>query len=353
MASNIGGSTRQEHDMKKRSEVRHQKPVFSVPSVISVVRNLLFLCVLLCLFAANPSSAQIYSKTIFVGDVTTEQWSAVAAISSLVTNGGYYTAGTHTNYYRLSATNLAGRIPLSTNIVVIFAGNTNTSNAVALSWTRAPGINRHVIEKSYDAGASWTNWLTLAPDVATWLDTGANTWTASIYTNNVAQIPPAQYPWTLYRTDLMTFVSGGGTSTLRQTASTFGPGYTNSCITLGADGGEGSKLRIFDTNDLSLGGDIWFDTSKSQAGRIFFRLPNSNDLVFLSTGWIDMTGEGGGHSWRGIFGGMISNVTVDGSCGFPGKTKQLRVLDVFGVTNLISFTNGLARGWQTNAVEVP
>ena len=144
---------------------------------------------------AMPVAAQFYSDVTFVGSVHTGSYHAVSGISAVTTNGGYYTnaIGT-TNCYRLSGTNLSGRIPLSTNVVVVWTPGVGT-NAVRLSWTRAPGVLRHVIEKSYDGGSTWTNWLSLPPSTASWTDTGANVWTSSVFTNLCPAIPAGSYPW--------------------------------------------------------------------------------------------------------------------------------------------------------------
>lgn len=148
-----------------------------------------------CALAASPLRAQFYSDVTFVGSVHTGGYSAIGGISATVTNGGYYTnATTWTNYYRLCGTNAGGRIPLSTNVVVTFTGS-SISNAVVLSWTRAAGVGRQVIEKSLDGGATWTNWLTLAPTVTSWTDTGSNTWTGTVFTNLHTEIVAGTYPW--------------------------------------------------------------------------------------------------------------------------------------------------------------
>ncbi len=164
--------------------------------LIRPIGPVILLSTLYFLLSTLPSSAQIFSDVDFRGNVKTSAWSAVSILSVGTTTNGYYTSGTRTNYYRLSGTNLAGRIPLSTNIIFTFAGNTNgTTNAVTLTWTRKPGVAMHIIEKSYDLGVNWTNWLTAGPTVTNWTDTGSNTWTATIFTNVYSAIPAQTFPW--------------------------------------------------------------------------------------------------------------------------------------------------------------
>lgn len=156
------------------------------------------------------ASAQFYSDVTFVGSVHTGSYQAISGISVGTTNGGYYTnGGARTSTYRLCGTNENGRIPLSTNIVKTWTPGTGT-NAIVLAWTRSPGINRHVVEKSYDLGVTWTNWLTVAPGTATWTDTGSNTWSTNVFTNACAAISAATYPWS----DAVTNGLGSGASTV-------------------------------------------------------------------------------------------------------------------------------------------
>jgi len=103
--------------------------------------------ILLCL--AGSAGAQRWSDQTFAGSVATGYYQAVSGIWAAYTNTGTMTNGVRTNYYRLCGTNPAGRIPLSSNAVFSFTGSTNT-NALVLAWTRAPGVNAHVIERSYD-----------------------------------------------------------------------------------------------------------------------------------------------------------------------------------------------------------
>lgn len=149
----------------------------------------------LILLAFNTHSmSEIWSDVTFVGDVSTQTWAAIAPISVTTTNGGTYTNGTWTNSYRISATNWGGRIPLSTNVVVVRVANAATS-AVVLRWPAHGGISRYVVERSYDAGTTWTNWATTAAGTTNFTDNGSNTWTASIFTNLFSQVANGTWPW--------------------------------------------------------------------------------------------------------------------------------------------------------------
>jgi hypothetical protein len=155
--------------------------------------------ILLCL--AGSAGAQRWSDQTFAGSVATGYYQAVSGIWAAYTNTGTMTNGVRTNYYRLCGTNPAGRIPLSSNAVFSFTGSTNT-NALVLAWTRAPGVNAHVIERSYDLGITWTNWTTVGATITNWTDYGTNLWTATVFTNVFGAIPAGTYPWTAYTTDV-------------------------------------------------------------------------------------------------------------------------------------------------------
>lgn len=152
------------------------------------MKPLLALCALFLLPAAH--AATLYGRTQFRDDVSVGAWSAISSASITTTNGGTYTNGVYTNYYRITATNYNGRIPLSTNLSLTFSGATNHTNAVFLSWTRYEGITRYVVERSYDAGTTWTNHLTVSASSSNWTDTGTNSWTAGSVTSSVALIQP-------------------------------------------------------------------------------------------------------------------------------------------------------------------
>lgn len=138
-----------------------------------------------------------YGKTVFLDDVSVGAWtSVVSSITAGTTTGGTYTNGAYTNYYRLSGTNVKGRIGLSSNVVFTFVGNTNTTNAVVLTWGRYNGLSSYVIERSLDAGTSWSNWLTVTADTTNWTDLGTNTWsTNSTFTNLYSAAAGPAVPW--------------------------------------------------------------------------------------------------------------------------------------------------------------
>lgn len=161
-------------------------------------RLLCALCGLLFPLLCSSAGPGIYSRTVFYGDVSVGSWAAMTNLRSYCTSGGAYTNGAVTNYYRLSATNRLGRLPLSTNVIVVCPGVTNGSgtNAIALTWARYDGISSYVIEVSTNAGTYWSNWLTLGPSYTNWTDTGTNGWTNSIFTNaHTTLIASPSVPW--------------------------------------------------------------------------------------------------------------------------------------------------------------
>jgi len=148
------------------------------------------------LLAGAGLAGRIYGPTVFMGDVSAGSWGAITGISATTTSGGTYTNGATTNYYRVGATNLLGRTPVSSNVVVSFTGTTNGTNAVQLSWPRYEGAASYIIERSLDAGATWTNWIVVGISSTTWTDTGTNTWTGtSAWTSAYSEIPAPSVPW--------------------------------------------------------------------------------------------------------------------------------------------------------------
>lgn len=146
--------------------------------------------------AAAAIAGGIYGKTVFYDDVSVGSWNAISNVAWSTGSGGTYTNPiAYTNYYRLCGTNLKGRIPLSTNVVAIFEGGTNGTNSVRLAWPRYNGVAAYVLDRSYNAGATWTNWLILGPAYTNWTDTGTNTWTAGTWTNGIALIPAPTTAW--------------------------------------------------------------------------------------------------------------------------------------------------------------
>lgn len=142
------------------------------------------------LLTAGASS--VYGPVRFMGDIEMGAWNAISNITSGTTSGGVYTNGPTTNYYRLAGTNAAGRLPYSTNVVVEFVGATGT-NACLLTWTHYGGLDGYVIERSLDAGATWTNWVSVGPTLTNWTDTGTNAWaTNGPISDLCGEIPPPQ-----------------------------------------------------------------------------------------------------------------------------------------------------------------
>lgn len=153
---------------------------------------LLTLCVALAALPRDARAGKIYGSTTFMGPVSVGAWSAIPTSTVVVAQvpGGLWTnAVAYTNWYRLTGTNAAGRLPVTAAIRVAWTGSTNAS-AVRLSWPRYDGLSAYVVERSYDAGATWTNWLRAgASSTTNWTDTGTNSWTAGSVTSLVTQIP--------------------------------------------------------------------------------------------------------------------------------------------------------------------
>ena len=159
--------------------------------------SIVFFAALCSAIVSRPAQAQstIYSTLTLVGSVRTGSYSAVSGIIATPIPGGYYSNGIPlTNYYCFCGTNLAGSIPLSTNVVVTWTPGSGT-NSVLLQWVRAPGVFRQILLQSFDAGVTWTNWITLPPGTTAWIDTGSNVWMYGNFTNLFPAIPPATYPW--------------------------------------------------------------------------------------------------------------------------------------------------------------
>lgn len=129
--------------------------------------------------ATNAIAVSSYGPTRFFDDVDVPSWGAITNLDYDTTTSGTYTNGTYTNYYRLCATNIEGRLPVSSNLAVTFTAHTNLTNAITVSWPLSAGIDDYVIERSYDAGATWTNWTTVGPTETNWTDYGTNTYTGT------------------------------------------------------------------------------------------------------------------------------------------------------------------------------
>jgi hypothetical protein len=138
----------------------------------------LFACLTWITMAAG---GQISGPLTLMGDLHMGSWHAMtSAVVTVTAANGAFTSGPYTNWYRISGTNLAGRLPASTNLVLVFQGTTNgTSNAVQIAWEPTYGVLGYVILRSFDAGSTWTNWTAVAAGATNWIDYGSNTWTQS------------------------------------------------------------------------------------------------------------------------------------------------------------------------------
>lgn len=138
--------------------------------------------------------AQNYGRTTYHGPVGTGAWTAVSGVSCVVTNGGVWTnAVAVTNWYRVGGTNLAGRLPIGTNVMAAWTGSTNAS-AVRIGWARKYGVLAHVVERSTDGGATWTNWAAVGAAVTNYVDYGSNTWQTTEFAAR-AEIAAPTTPW--------------------------------------------------------------------------------------------------------------------------------------------------------------
>ena len=161
-----------------------------------LLAGLLISAVSSCMYECRGGST--YGKTRFMDDVSVGSWSAIDTgnVTIATTSGGTYTnSTTYTNWYRFSATNLKGRLPVSSVRSYTFTGGTNGTNAVSISWPPYSGVSTYIIERSNDGGSSWTQWLALAVSTTNWTDTGTNSWTNSIFTNVYPVIAAPSVPW--------------------------------------------------------------------------------------------------------------------------------------------------------------
>lgn len=152
-----------------------------------------------------------YSRTIFYNDVYVSNYSAMANVGGYATDGGHYTNGAFTNFYRVNATNSRGRLPISSVATVTGAGATNTNNAVVVTWNRADGIRRYVVEYSSD-NVNWTQWVEVssAPYSTTnWTDIGTTVWNTTTFTDEYAVIAAPVVPWS-YGSDTTDNVARAG-----------------------------------------------------------------------------------------------------------------------------------------------
>lgn len=134
---------------------------------------------LAAILTACGSFGQEYAKKIHYADIELRAWTAVSNLTATLNTNG---AMTGARYYRVSATNLAGRIPATamTNL-------TCATNGVTLQWKRRDGLMSYVVERSFD-NTTWTNWATVAMGTTNFTDYGTNTWNATAFTGVVSSI---------------------------------------------------------------------------------------------------------------------------------------------------------------------
>ena len=265
-------------------------------------------------------AATIYGPTVFMDDVSLGTWSAIdtADVSIATTTGGTWTNATaYTNYYRICGTNAKGRLPASDVLSITFTGNTNTTNAVAISWERYDGIRSYVIEYSAD-NASWTNWLTATANTTNWTDTGTNSWTQTMFTNLYSVIASPSTP----------FGSTQDVASL-QAQITANTAYTNPAATAMQD--------LSDDTSPSLGG-----TLNATAKRIEnLANPDSGDDAlnrdYADTRYVAVAGDT--TEWDneagigGTTGAKYMEIVIDlNPAGYPGNWTDYEI-KIFNVTN--------------------
>jgi hypothetical protein len=142
----------------------------------------------------RTQAGDVYGKAVFYRDITMGSWDAISNITQATTGGGSYSNAV-TNYYRWSGTNRAGRLPVSSNIIVAINGAAGT-NAALFTWPYYDGLRNYVLELSTDAGSTWTQWVAnISPRVTNYTDLGTNVWTETEYTAVVSVIPAPTAPW--------------------------------------------------------------------------------------------------------------------------------------------------------------
>lgn len=158
-------------------------------------RTICFFAALMAGIVHRADAATVIYDPVLYGDVTIGAYTSAVYLSrAWATNGVMTNASvTYTNTYRVTPTNRLGRYPLGTNWVTVHMGSA-TTNAVVLNWQQAGGASGYVVEKSWDAGSTWTNWAATGPLVTNWTDYGSNTWAApAAWTSSPIAAPMA--PW--------------------------------------------------------------------------------------------------------------------------------------------------------------
>ncbi|NQT92554.1 MAG: hypothetical protein HQ559_07325 [Lentisphaerae bacterium] len=285
---------------------------------ISIRGILAMIALTLCGAFATPAQAGTMGKTIFMSDVSVGSWTAISNLTIDTTSGGTYTnATTNTITCRISGTNKTGRLPVSTNAAISFLGGTNGTNAVTLTWPRYDGVRNYVIEKSYDAGATWTNWLTLGPSVTNWTDTGTNSWTDSVFTNAYTTLMPAPtVPWSPSQ-DVAEIEANLGTVSARVDVVETGtvdragsrPFGTNlvevgNGMKFGAGGSNGADMIwIGPTGDVhTVGDNADIVTAQAAADAAQSTANTANSLADSAYDWSDLNERRIASLWAGTYG---------------------------------------------------
>jgi hypothetical protein len=164
-----------------------------------VKKNTFLLVAVACVVAGAAialGQGGIYNKTVFYGDVSVGSWSAVQGFTNTVAaSGGSYGASSGTNhvFYRMTATNAAGRLPWTATLTNTFTSASGVSNKITLAWTAKDGVRSHVIGKSTNE-TDWV-WYVAGPSVATLVDTGSLTWTNVDSYTSMTQLGTPTVPW--------------------------------------------------------------------------------------------------------------------------------------------------------------
>jgi len=135
-----------------------------------------------------------HSPIVYFRDVAISNYTAISNVTISLTNGGTFTNGSFTFFYRVNGTNSAGRMPVSAIVTQSFTGDATNTNAVVITWESKDGIRRYVVERSED-GINFTNTITFKASVTSYIDKGTDIFTVGFFTNDVAVTPEPEVPW--------------------------------------------------------------------------------------------------------------------------------------------------------------
>ena len=136
-------------------------------------------------FTAN--AADVFGTTSFFGDAAMTPWPAPENVAAETTTGGTYTSGSLDFTYKVSGSNLLGRLPMSSTVNVLFTGSA-TENAVSVTWEKVDGVFAMILLKSSDGGSTY-EWISLDVDAESFIDDGSHTFDPSDFEANVPVIP--------------------------------------------------------------------------------------------------------------------------------------------------------------------